>query len=273
MEETTSEERDKPPTRPVIVGTPLSGCRASCGLASWLARRFAPCQHAQPFGLAPVFVGALGLTGVPDYVMLLARVIGGDKVSVGDTSEAGYPQYWAGKHRRSRGSRLGGGVLALLLSVLPSRPRTGRRDRWPPLARTCLCAEDLVEVVSEGRGPGRYECATARVPLSYQNPDGKKISLALGMLPATDQKRRSARSSGTSAVPVAPRASRRPSPRPCTSASTSSASIRGARTPALLSSASPPTVRPSRRSAVRSRNPEAGSAVLRGQRARHASVR
>ena len=38
--------------------------------------------------------------------------------------------------------------------------------------------------------PGRYECAMVRVPLSSRNPDGKKITLALGRLPATDQRRK-----------------------------------------------------------------------------------
>ena len=35
--------------------------------------------------------------------------------------------------------------------------------------------------------PGQYQCATARVPLSYRHPGGKKTTLALGRLRATDQ--------------------------------------------------------------------------------------
>jgi pimeloyl-ACP methyl ester carboxylesterase len=49
------------------------------------------------------------------------------------------------------------------------------------------CPEGVVPPSIEGLG---YECATARVPLSYRNPDGPKIELALGRLPATDPDRK-----------------------------------------------------------------------------------
>ena len=39
-----------------------------------------------------------------------------------------------------------------------------------------------------GRGPGRYQCATAEVPLSYRKPNGKTVELALGKLPAKARK-------------------------------------------------------------------------------------
>jgi pimeloyl-ACP methyl ester carboxylesterase len=38
--------------------------------------------------------------------------------------------------------------------------------------------------------PPGYECAEAEVPLSYRDPRGQRISLALGKLPATDQARK-----------------------------------------------------------------------------------
>ncbi|MEU3764129.1 alpha/beta hydrolase [Amycolatopsis keratiniphila] len=38
-----------------------------------------------------------------------------------------------------------------------------------------------------GSPPG-YDCAEIEVPLSYQDPDGPRITIALGRLPATDQK-------------------------------------------------------------------------------------
>lgn len=41
----------------------------------------------------------------------------------------------------------------------------------------------------EGSPPG-YQCAEAEVPLSYRNPDGEKITLALGRLPAKDPARK-----------------------------------------------------------------------------------
>ncbi|MFK0248692.1 alpha/beta hydrolase [Amycolatopsis azurea] len=40
-----------------------------------------------------------------------------------------------------------------------------------------------------GSPPG-YDCAEIEVPLSYQDPGGPRITLALGRLPATDQKRK-----------------------------------------------------------------------------------
>ena len=42
--------------------------------------------------------------------------------------------------------------------------------------------------------PG-FECATARVPLDYDHPNGRKIELALIRAPAADPTRRSVRSS------------------------------------------------------------------------------
>jgi len=42
----------------------------------------------------------------------------------------------------------------------------------------------------KGVAPGNYECATVKVPLSYEDPDGRKIELALGRLPATDPERK-----------------------------------------------------------------------------------
>ncbi|APU15819.1 MULTISPECIES: alpha/beta hydrolase [Actinoalloteichus] len=39
-------------------------------------------------------------------------------------------------------------------------------------------------------GPAEYQCATASVPLSYQDPHGEQIEIAVGRLPAADQQNR-----------------------------------------------------------------------------------
>lgn len=38
--------------------------------------------------------------------------------------------------------------------------------------------------------PARYQCSVAEVPLSYRDPDGQSLQLALGKLPAADQERK-----------------------------------------------------------------------------------
>ena len=79
-------------------------------------------------------------------------------------------------------------VLALLLSGAASSaqdvaPKSlGTNGASVPKIRWEPCPKSVA--------PGRYECAKVGVPLSYRNPDGKKITLALGRLRATDQKRK-----------------------------------------------------------------------------------
>lgn len=85
------------------------------------------------------------------------------------------------------GVALAAAVLALLLYGHAS----SAQDRTPgPSAAPSTNGASVPKIswrsCPKAVAPGRYECATARVPLSYQNPDGKKISLALGRLPATD---------------------------------------------------------------------------------------
>ena len=72
-----------------------------------------------------------------------------------------------------------------------------------------------------------YRCTTARVPLSYRNPRGPSIELALGSSRPRTRRAASARCSGTPAARAARVASRRRSRTRCTSASTSS--VRSAR--------------------------------------------
>ena len=87
------------------------------------------------------------------------------------------------------GVALAAAVLALLLSgpassaqdqaatkpaVMGTNGASAPNIRWGPCPKAVA--------------PGQYQCATARVPLSYRHPDGKKITLALGRLRAADQK-------------------------------------------------------------------------------------
>ena len=82
-------------------------------------------------------------------------------------------------------------------------------------------------------GPN-FQCASLRVPLDYDRPDGRQISLALARLPATDPAAGSARCSSTRAGRAAPGSSsssapaRSCSPTRCGPGSTWSASTRAA---------------------------------------------
>lgn len=89
------------------------------------------------------------------------------------------------------GIALAAAVLALLWSSTAStaQHRTpgasavlGTNGAEAPKISWRTCPRDVA--------PGRFQCATVKVPLSYRNPGGKKITLALGRLPATDQKRK-----------------------------------------------------------------------------------
>ena len=77
------------------------------------------------------------------------------------------------------------GVLAALWVVLASaqsgataaRPGSlGTNGAEAPRIDWAACPSEVA--------PAPYECARVEVPLSYQNPDGRKIELALGRLPA-----------------------------------------------------------------------------------------
>ena len=90
---------------------------------------------------------------------------------------------------------MGVALAAAVLALLLYSPASSAQDRTPgPSAAPGTNGASVPKIswrsCPKAVAPGRYECATARVPLSYQNPDGKKISLALGRLPATDQKRK-----------------------------------------------------------------------------------
>jgi pimeloyl-ACP methyl ester carboxylesterase len=90
---------------------------------------------------------------------------------------------------------VGVALAAAFLALLLYGPASSAQDRTPgPSAAPGTNGASVPKIswrtCPKAVAPGRYECATTRVPLSYQNPDGKKISLALGRLPATDQKRK-----------------------------------------------------------------------------------
>jgi hypothetical protein len=63
-----------------------------------------------------------------------------------------------------------------------------------------------------------------KVPLSYREPHGQSIELALGLLPASDQANKLGTLFWNPGGPGVGGRIPRPSPKPCTSASTSSAS-------------------------------------------------
>jgi hypothetical protein len=72
------------------------------------------------------------------------------------------------------------GALAAVAAVLTVPPQTAvSRSVEPP-----------VPVPRWSGCGGGFECATARVPLDYDNPAGPRISLSLIKLPATDQRHR-----------------------------------------------------------------------------------
>src|SRR4051812_17490037 len=60
----------------------------------------------------------------------------------------------------------------------------------PPQAAVSRSAEPPVPVLRWSSCGGGFDCATARVPLDYDNPAGPRISLSLIRLPATDQRHR-----------------------------------------------------------------------------------
>ena len=177
---------------------------------------------------------------------------------------------------------MGVALAAAVLALLLYGPASSAQDRTPapvgrPWHQRCLGTENIAwKTCPRGVAPKRCQYAQARVPLSYQNPDGKKITLALGRLPATDQKHKvtSAPSSGTSSSAGLLRA------HPARLLEGTARALRHRRLrpegherqhPAqmlLLKPSGHRDVRP----AVPG-NPEAGSTVLRGQRARHATAR
>jgi pimeloyl-ACP methyl ester carboxylesterase len=72
-----------------------------------------------------------------------------------------------------------GALVAGLLSVVPAS--TAGAAQSPPIPKLAWHACESA--------PG-YECATAKVPLDYDNPRGATISLAVSRIKATDPKRR-----------------------------------------------------------------------------------
>ncbi len=113
----------------------------------------------------------------------------------------------SGQFRRARWLLAGAAVAiaGLLATVLPAAAATG--------AQTAAPGGPAVPVLNWQPCPGEagFECATAQVPLDYQQPHGQLITLAVIMHPATDPARRigslfynpgGPADAGTTALPV-----------------------------------------------------------------------
>jgi pimeloyl-ACP methyl ester carboxylesterase len=94
------------------------------------------------------------------------------------------------------------GVLASPPAVVAVAPATGSAQAAAPVATDGVRATNGAPVPVLQWGPcpaatpeeeqalAEYECSVAQVPLSYSDPDGPSIELALGRLPAADQSRK-----------------------------------------------------------------------------------
>jgi pimeloyl-ACP methyl ester carboxylesterase len=77
-------------------------------------------------------------------------------------------------------------VLAATLSAVPSAGASST----PPVSGTGSAAVPRLHWASCGEGFEAFQCATAVVPLDYDRPDGRQITLALARHPASDPSRR-----------------------------------------------------------------------------------
>jgi pimeloyl-ACP methyl ester carboxylesterase len=77
-------------------------------------------------------------------------------------------------------------VLAATLSAVPSAGASST----PPVSGTGSAAVPRLHWASCGEGFEAFQCATAVVPLDYDRPSGRQITLALARLPASDPSRR-----------------------------------------------------------------------------------
>ena len=77
-------------------------------------------------------------------------------------------------------------VLAATLSAVPSAGASST----PPVSGTGSAAVPRLHWASCGEGFEAFQCATAVVPLDYDRPTGRQITLALARLPASDPSRR-----------------------------------------------------------------------------------
>ncbi|WP_106179782.1 alpha/beta hydrolase [Prauserella shujinwangii] len=97
--------------------------------------------------------------------------------------------------RRDRGVRTFFAVSAALLVaaglVTAGQPNAAAapapKPPAPPLGTNGAPVPELAWGPCPADSPPGYECAEAEVPLSYRDPHGPAITLALGRLPATDQ--------------------------------------------------------------------------------------
>ncbi|MBA2535089.1 MAG: alpha/beta fold hydrolase [Rubrobacter sp.] len=89
------------------------------------------------------------------------------------------------------GLALAAAVLMLLLSSTASSAQDGA-SKTPAVLGTNGASVPKIQWEScpKDVATARWQCAEVRVPLSYRHPDGRKITLALGRLPAADQERK-----------------------------------------------------------------------------------
>lgn len=87
------------------------------------------------------------------------------------------------------GKRMRGVVLASVLATafVPGLTAAGAASADEPLGTNGASVPELDWGSCGDQAPAPFECTTADVPLSYRDPDGPSITLALGKLPAKDQ--------------------------------------------------------------------------------------
>ena len=92
--------------------------------------------------------------------------------------------------RRSRRIALAALVAALAATLFAVPPATATAPSAPGTGSAAVPELDWGSCAAEGEGLQAFQCATAVVPLDYDKPKGRQITLALARLPASDPSRR-----------------------------------------------------------------------------------
>jgi pimeloyl-ACP methyl ester carboxylesterase len=92
--------------------------------------------------------------------------------------------------RRLRRSVLAALVAALAATLFTVPPATGAAPATSGTGSAAVPELDWSSCAAEGEGLEAFQCATAVVPLDYDKPKGRQITLALARLPASDPSRK-----------------------------------------------------------------------------------